>query len=126
MDGSRIRCNSGLAEGLSRSEVHVWAVELIATSKRLRELDAILSVDEHRRADAFRFENLRTRFTICRGTLRTLIGSYVAVHPQEIRFSYAPSGKPSLIGHDGLSFNVSHSGDIALFGFTTGCPLGVD
>jgi len=46
-----------------------------------------------------------------------------------VRFAYDPSGKPHLAGEETLTsirFNVSHSDDLALFGFARGHKIGVD
>lgn len=112
--------------GLSGSEVHVWAVELCVGENRLEELRSFLTPDENARADSFRSVHLKDRFVICRGMLRVLIGAYTAIPPEEIRFCYTPRGKPLLAEEAGLHFNVSHSGDVALFGITTRCELGID
>jgi 4'-phosphopantetheinyl transferase len=59
--------------------------------------------------------------------LRALIASYLHVAPETVSFSYGPKGKPALIGAAcSLSFNVSNSGEIAVYVFTRGCEIGVD
>jgi len=58
--------------------------------------------------------------------LRPLIGAYLAIPPNEVRFFYSPRGKPFREDHHGLRFNISHSGEVGVFAFTTGCELGID
>ncbi len=43
-----------------------------------------------------------------------------------MRYSYGPQGKPSLIDEGWLEFNMSHSGDLALYAITEGRAVGVD
>ncbi|MBZ5681594.1 MAG: 4'-phosphopantetheinyl transferase superfamily protein [Acidobacteriia bacterium] len=53
----------------------------------------------------------------------------MAAHPQDVRFRYAEKGKPELDGPyaaSGLTFNVSHSGAVALLGIARNRPIGVD
>jgi len=93
------------------------------------ELCRHLSEDELTRAARFKFERHRYKHVAARATLRRLLGHYANVAPQEIRFDYGMQGKPR-IEHPSsaqrISFNVSHSGDLALFAFTLGPRLGVD
>lgn len=109
------------------SEIHVWLIRLddLDAEAHLRDL---LADDERDRAERFRFDLHRRRFVIARGTLREILGNYLAIQPSEIRFVYGPKGKPALAFPEGidLQFNLSHSGELALAAFTVGKPLGVD
>jgi 4'-phosphopantetheinyl transferase len=87
-----------------------------------------LSKDECVRAGRLRSPRSADRFTVARGILRTLLGRYLALRPERLVFSYGPHGKPELAGglQKLLSFNVSHSGDLALFAIANGFEVGVD
>ena len=64
-----------------------------------------------------------------RGRLRQLLGRELGARPAEIQFDYGIHGKPSLGGPFAtapVSFNVSHSADLALIGITAGVDIGVD
>jgi phosphopantetheinyl transferase len=61
-----------------------------------------------------------------RGVLRVLLARYLACDPGELCFKDGPHGKPALSGFKEVCFNLSHSGDLALFAFTLGAPVGVD
>lgn len=114
---------------LADQEVHLWLANLDACDNRLRELGQLLSADELDRADKFYFERHRRRFTIARGTLRVILARYLTTEPQQVRFEYGLRGKPSLatdLQSQGLQFNVSHSQDLALYGFTRDRRIGVD
>lgn len=112
---------------LHKDELHVWHTELSSPDDACR-LQSLLSVDEVERTNRFRFPEHRRRFAIARGCLRQLLGAYLSVTPQQIRFSYSAQGKPRLSSEfsQELSFNVSHSDDLAVLSFTNHRNIGVD
>jgi 4'-phosphopantetheinyl transferase len=114
---------------LPPGEVHLWSAPLDAAEEFLRTCETLLSPDERDRAARFRAGPLRNRYIAGRGTLRTLLGRYYQADPAEIALVYQPRGKPELAAPwnaRGLEFSLSHSGDLALFAFTLGWPIGVD
>ena len=95
----------------------------------LEDCAAQLSVDERERAARFHFERDRRRYVVTRGRLRQLLARELGVRPAEVLFDYGVHGKPSLGGRfvaSPVSFNVSHSQDLALIGITAGIDVGVD
>jgi hypothetical protein len=60
------------------------------------------------------------------GLLRELLGLYLERDPVALRFDYGEHGKPALREPDGVSFNLSHSGTLALYAFTPRGEVGVD
>ncbi|MGA8027350.1 MAG: 4'-phosphopantetheinyl transferase superfamily protein [Bryobacteraceae bacterium] len=90
------------------------------------EFQSLLASDERDRASRFRFEHLRQLFVIRRGALRCLLGRYLDLDPANIWFNYGSKGKPALASATGVEFNTTHSGDVAAFAFTLGCPIGLD
>jgi 4'-phosphopantetheinyl transferase len=114
---------------LDTQEVHVWYVPLEPSYPGVEGLQNLLSADEAERAARFHFEKHRAQYTLTRGSLRLLLGSYLQRTPQEIAFEYSDHGKPSVSGHDNgqkLNFNLSHTEGMAIFGFTRGRRIGVD
>jgi len=115
---------------LGGGEVHVWAAPLDPPEEQVRRLAALLAPDESARAERFRFERDRRRFTVARGVLRTLLAGYLETDPRRVAFRYGSHGKPVLdggaAGEHEVRFNVSHSGEMALFAFSRGRELGVD
>lgn len=97
----------------------VWRIDVRGGGEDLARL---LSADEVERAARFSSARARGAFVTTRGALRTLAGSYLGVAPESVTFSYGPKGKPEV---EGLSFNVSHAGDVALAAFGRG-RIGVD
>jgi 4'-phosphopantetheinyl transferase len=113
---------------LAAGEVHVWRASLNLPARRVQELRLTLTPDEQARADRFYFEEHRQRFIAGRGILRALLGGYLQVQPDLIRFAYSDHGKPALAvpGNSPLQFNVSHSADMALYAITEAGAIGVD
>jgi 4'-phosphopantetheinyl transferase len=109
--------------------VHIWRAQLDQPSSRVQALAQTLSPDERERADRFYFERDTLRFLVCRGVLRTLLGWYLGIEPDQIRFIYSERGKPALAGGQASSricFNLSHSRQVAVYAFHRGWPVGVD
>ena len=114
---------------IEEDDAHVWAVPLLVRRLGWGELRSTLAPDERERANGFRFEHLKRRYVITRGALRRLLSGYLDVEPAAIQLTSDPHGKPRLGDEhsaSSLTFNVSHSGELALIGFTTGCEVGVD
>ncbi len=115
---------SGLQEGL---QVQVWAVRLEASEQRFSDCSSWLSHDETARAARFHFEEHRRAFVLGRGVLRAILGGILETPPGQILFSYGPKGKPGLADPNSpLRFNVSNSGDLAVFCLAEGCDIGID
>lgn len=106
---------------LASSDLHVWAVPLGGDPGAYRDL---LSADEKERLQRYRFADHQRRYQIGHGALRLILASYLNVEPTAIDFRLGPRGKPYVVG-DGLHFNLSHSGKLALIGVATS-ELGVD
>ena len=114
---------------LLSGEVHVWRARLEQPQEVQDELLRTLDLDERERADRFHFEKHRRRFILGRGFLRLLLGRYLKIAPEEVRFAYGPYGKPSLADEHGASrlrFNASHSHELAIYGFVEDRTIGVD
>jgi 4'-phosphopantetheinyl transferase len=106
--------------------IDVRTKRLEAPASEVASLFEVLSADERERALRFVTETLTSRYVIARATLRILLGERLACDPAALRFDYSTNGKPSLRGLE-LSFNVSHSGALAVYAFAEGeVPLGID
>jgi 4'-phosphopantetheinyl transferase len=109
---------------LPPGEVHVWQASLERPVQVVALMRDLLSADERERADRYRFERHRSRYTVGRALLRTLLARYTDTQADELAFDYGEFGKPSLSA--GPSFNLSHSGAVALYAFATTGELGID
>ena len=86
-------------------------------------------MDEKTRAERFHFEEDRKRFIVRRGILRTILGGYLGVDPDQVQFAYGKNEKPELadsFANGEIRFNLSHSGEVALYAFTRDREIGVD
>jgi 4'-phosphopantetheinyl transferase len=114
---------------LTGRHVHIWASSLDKPAACTSSLGSILSVDERKRSQQFKFEADRTRFIAGRGLLRNILGAYVQTDPAKLSFTYSPRGKPNLgtTPEQGtLHFNVAHSKDLILIALTRACAVGID
>jgi 4'-phosphopantetheinyl transferase len=112
---------------ISPGQIHVFRVDLLAHADLELRARAALSADELERCDRFKFPHLRRRYAIGRAALRTVLGAALGREPGSLRFAYGPQGKPALAEpRAALSFNVSHSEDLALIAVGACEDLGVD
>jgi 4'-phosphopantetheinyl transferase len=104
-------------------------VSLIATPERIASSARVLSAEERRRAERFRFDRHRARWIQARAHCRRILGGYLDCAPGAVELALDAHGKPRLEGpasHHGLEFNLSHSGDLALFAAARGRRVGID
>jgi len=91
---------------LAADAVHVWCGPDEAASP-----GALLDAAERAQAARFVYGDDRRRFVRTHGWVRRVLGAYRTVPPAMLRFTRGPFGKPAL---DGISFNLSHAGEVAL------------
>jgi 4'-phosphopantetheinyl transferase len=106
---------------MNPGEVHIWRVDLSRWSGAGAELDAA----ERDRAARFRFPDMRHRWTAGRAALRRLLERYTGVPAADLRFARGEHGKPYLAGSR-VRFNMTDSGDLALYAVTLDAEIGVD
>lgn len=129
---------------LAERAVHVWRANLSAVAD---DVCGLLCEEEQERAESLVSEHGRQLWMRSRGVLRALLGRDLEQDPRTLRFATGAHGKPALLddargrpapesaaAHEGqmtqkpsrMSFNLSHSGELALYGFTTAGSVGVD
>lgn len=114
---------------IKQEELHVWCANLRDFDLAVPALWAVLSPWERTCAERFHLLHDKENYIIRHGMLRMLLGAYVGQAPADLDLMIGTNGKPELRASGGGSevhFNLSHSGDVALFGFTGACPIGVD
>lgn len=115
---------------LLQEEVHVWRVSLAQSDASLAARFACLSSEEQQRARRFHFERDQRRYIISQSSLRQLIGWYVQLAPREVQFQHGQRGKPILLPEQHvpyrLTFNLSHSHEMAVYAFARNREIGVD
>jgi 4'-phosphopantetheinyl transferase len=110
---------------LEHNEIHIWSADLGITTAQEEALLALLSPDEHERAERFKYLQHRMRFIAARGSLRQILSNYLDLPPKEIIFAYGEHHKPYLTASP-IQFNLAHSGDMAVYAITLNHPIGID
>ena len=64
--------------------------------------------------------------TPAREVLVELLVGYLGREPAAIELASGEHGKPRLAESEGIEFNLSHSGELAVFAFTRENPVGID
>ena len=110
---------------LGSGEAHVWVADLDELGDGWLDL---LSSDEHRRCQAMVSEQARRRWGRGRGLLRGILGAYLGREPSGLDLDVGAHGKPRLAGPrpGDPSFNLAHSGALALYGIAAGGAVGID
>jgi 4'-phosphopantetheinyl transferase len=114
---------------LSEDEVQLWRVDLESIRSDEARWKEVLSPDEARRASRFHFAIDRQRFVAARALLRMILAGYLATGPKDVTFVYSKREKPSLgpaCADRAITFNLSHSGGVALYAFARRRELGID
>jgi 4'-phosphopantetheinyl transferase len=105
---------------MDKAHVDLWTVSLVNPAPNH------LSEDEIARANRFKFEEDRVRWTRARSSLRLILSRYAGDDPAQLAFIYGPNGKPALLPCSDVEFNLSHAGDWALIAVARSIPVGVD
>lgn len=111
---------------IAKDEIHLWDTSLAVGDEVLARMERLLSPDERVYADEFSHTGARRQYVISRGILRELLSRYVGTPPADIRFGIEGAGKPVLAGARDVDFNLSHSGELVLYGIAVSRPVGVD
>jgi 4'-phosphopantetheinyl transferase len=114
---------------LVEGEVHVWRIALDRPTWDDADLRSSLAPDELARAARFVFPVDRERFVAARDALRQILARYIGCSPRQVHFGYSQHGKPTLRApgaSTGLTFNLSHTRDLALCAVTRGREVGID
>ncbi len=130
---------ASVAPALPAGEIHLWRANLDLDAEMTAGFRRLLAPDEMARAGRYRRAIDRDRFVVARGTLRVLLGRYLASAPATLHFQYncacgrpdcpPEQRKPTLApasGGDWLHFNVSHAEGLALYAIAPDRPVGVD
>ncbi|MDT8444699.1 MAG: 4'-phosphopantetheinyl transferase superfamily protein [Desulfuromonadales bacterium] len=109
---------------LTEQAVHLWRFPLDCHEP----LEFLLDDQELQRARRLRVPANAQSFIVARARLRQILGSYLDLAPETLRFSYGPFGKPVLAGEprEVPAFNLAHCGQWGLCAVTRGIEVGVD
>lgn len=122
---------SSAAPSLARDEVDVWFATLSVHEALLARLERTLSEEERERASRLRFDELRRRFVVAHGFLRSVLARYLQCAPEAVRIVPGPRGKPEVAadaarGIASLRFNLSHSEELAGCAVALHREVGID
>jgi len=110
-------------------EVHIRLLNLALREEELTRLRRLLAPDERERADRLLTLQGRSRFIAGRGQLRETLADYLNRDPADLHLTANQYGKPFLSleqDNPGLSFNLSHSGDLAIIALAKCRQIGID
>ena len=104
----------------------IWWIHIPSHTSKIIDLQAILHLEEQKRAYRYHREADKQRFIITRAYLRLLLSKYLSIAPHNLFFETEVNGKPYVKLLSGIiHYNVSHSGDYALIAICTE-KVGID
>lgn len=110
-------------------DVEIVGLRLDSPADVSADVWPLLSGDEQRRAERFRYPEHRRRYVLARAGLRRLLAERLSISARAIELIENGYGKPKLsCTHKParLEFNLSHSENVAIYAFTNGHAVGVD
>lgn len=108
---------------LEEHDVHLWVINRVECRDQNNYSEYFLNEDEQNRAQRFRFSRDRDLFVMGRYITRKLLAHYSGSTPEMVKIVPDASGKP--LSDLKLCFNISHSCDQLLLGFSNSV-IGVD
>lgn len=114
---------SNIVGSLEEQDVHIWRIHSGFYDELKSYSEYFLSKHEQNRASRFRFRVDHDLFVIGRYITRILLAYYTESTPQSVKITPDSFGKPTC--EKNLFFNISHSGDQLLLGFSNS-EIGVD
>ena len=105
------------------NDVHVWEFNRWAYNEQLEYSHYLLNESEQCRAKRFRFREDHDLFVLGRYFTKIMLAHYTGNIHQNVNIDTDLYGKPT--SGMNLFFNISHSGDQLLLGFSN-TPIGVD
>ena len=108
------------------ASIHIWTITLDEEpSMVVSRSPDVLSGDERVRAARLRTTELRVRFVVAHGALRTILSGYLGIHPKAVRFDTTENGKPMYPAHASPNLSPRSEG-LALCAITVEGQVGVD
>lgn len=114
---------------LGSNDIHIWVNYLNVHQARLKHLYPVLTAEEKERSERFKFYKHRKLFIASHGFLHTALSYYIDTPLGEIQFTCNDHGKPRIVesqNPEGIMFNLSHSGHLAILAVCKKNNLGVD
>jgi 4'-phosphopantetheinyl transferase len=109
------------------NSIDLWFVDPdTACSASLQAAAELLSPDELARANGFRFPVLRRDYLITRWLVRTILSERLSVPGWRLLFGSNAYGRPYLLTHPELSFNISHTNGLIALAVAQAGVVGLD
>ncbi len=121
--------NGNRAIRLDNNQVHVWMFRMNTTPAAIEAFFPLLSDDEKQRGKRFVHALHRERFIAAQGFMRNVLGSYLNIQPEAVRYTRKLKGKPilnPLVHDEHLHFNLSHSNEFAMLAISRNLEVGMD
>lgn len=113
----------------SKDYIDIWLIDLAEEENDIFNHQRYLSPDELTRASKYLSGKKSREFIITRSSLRNIIGYVLKTDPRQVGIAYTSSGMPLLDqswSHTDITFNVSHSHDLAIIGVSVNNIIGID
>ncbi|MBN2656360.1 MAG: 4'-phosphopantetheinyl transferase superfamily protein [Spirochaetales bacterium] len=111
---------------LRGKDIHLWSFPVSPYETHARENLHVLSQRERDKADRFYRERDRIGSRVVYVLLREILSLYTGKSPGSIEILLGEKGKPYIYDRKAPFFNLSHSGNRVLFGFSPKGEVGVD
>ncbi|WP_339028195.1 4'-phosphopantetheinyl transferase superfamily protein [Bradyrhizobium symbiodeficiens] len=121
--------NSRVFAVFETPDVEIVGIRLDSPADVSAAVWQLLSRDEQRRAERFRYPQHRQQYVLTRAGLRRLLAERLHLPARAIEFVENSYGKPRLSPAHApatLEFNLSHSENLAVYAFTRRHAVGVD
>lgn len=110
---------------LPQRDIQIWSTHLDLGRSIIDKYSQFLTATERQRAAKFINPLHGDRWIVARGCLRQILGQYLDLNPTQIMFTVGAQGKPAVENHQ-LQFNLSHSGDRAIYAISAQSSVGID
>ncbi|PCI54304.1 MAG: 4'-phosphopantetheinyl transferase [Gammaproteobacteria bacterium] len=121
--------NSKNSLKLKKNEIHLWQVnpEKITQPELLNKYKDLLSDDETKKQQRYKFVHDRHDALITRAFVRDLLSYYADIAPNEWRFDKGEKDKPEIVNPPlPLRFNISHTKGLIICVVTLEDDIGCD
>jgi 4'-phosphopantetheinyl transferase len=109
------------------SSVVIWfRLTQSMSTQEVEESRSVLSFEERARADRFAFDRDRRDFIAAHALLRGALSYHGGLTPDVWSFASEATGKPYLVGHSELQFNIAHTRGLVACALSITGPVGID
>ena len=121
--------NSKLSLKIRKNEIHLWQVnpDKITQPELLNKYKNLLSDDETKKQQRYKFSHDRHDALITRAFVRDLLSYYADIAPSDWRFDKGEKDKPEIVNPSlPLRFNLSHTKGLIICAVTLENDIGCD